>query len=191
MKVKEFFIGAALIVVLWSVAWAQRRVTPMQQTSFGSETSIRHPVKIPPTVLRQLAEMNREQLNSCMETDGSEEADLPKYFTASSLDINGDGKSDLLVQAGEKQCFHGAHNTSFWLFINTGEGYDNIFQTQTDWLDVMKSETNGHHDLRTAGHSAIEIWSTLWKYDGKQYAAAECTRESMTRKTVRRVRCSP
>jgi hypothetical protein len=184
----------AIALSLCSLVFSQnRRVRrPAVQTSFGSEEPVKQPVKLPKDVLQQLVNENAEQLKNCLETDGGTEADLPKYFVASAIDINNDGQSDLVVQAGE-YCLQGAHNTAFWIFTKAGQeiapGYELVFSRNTDWLGVLNTSMNGYRDIQTAGHTAIEIFSAVWKFDGSKYQPRVCTVENISTHKVVRVKC--
>src|SRR5216684_8749474 len=181
---KEISTTFAITLLFCSFAFAQeKRVRqPVVQTSFGVEERVKRPVRLPRDVLQQLVNENAEQLKNCLQTDGVAEADLPKYFVASAIDINNDGQPDLVVQAG-KYCLQGAHNTAFWVFTKAGQeiapGYELVFSRHTDWLEVLKTSTNGYRDIQAAGHTALEIFSTVWKFDGTKYKPRACTVENL------------
>jgi hypothetical protein len=142
---------------------------------------------------RLLAE-NREQLIRCQEISGTRSIPFSKYFVASALDINSDGPADLIVQAGEF-CLQGAHNTPFWVFTRVGQrfepGYQLVFKTQTDWLEIKKASTNSYRDIADIGHTALEIFTNIYEFDGQTYQPRLCTVQSLKTKRVSRVACSP
>ena len=183
---------AFAFVVATQPAIAQRKPAPRVQTSFGSETPIKQPVKIPVDVLRQLIDENFKQMARCEELT---HAHLfpPEYFVASSLDINRDGSRDLVIQAGES-CLQGAHNTPFWIFTklpaNVG-GYRLVFKTQTDWLDIRETSTNGYRDIADVAHTAVTLFTTILKFDGQKYQPRACSVEDLRTKRVTRVACNP
>jgi hypothetical protein len=173
-------------------AIGQRKSAPRVQTSFGSETPIKRPVKIPVEVVRQLIDENGEQMARCEELTHAH-LSPPEYFVASSFDINGDGLRDLVIQAGDS-CLQGAHNTPFWIFTKLPAdvgGYQLIFKTQTDWLDIRKTSTNGYRDIADAGHTAVTLFTTTLKFDGQKYQPRACTVENLRTKRVTRVACNP
>src|SRR6266849_1799208 len=157
-------ITHAAIIFACSITFAQHNRTRGSaiQTSFGVETPVKRPVNLPKDVLQELIKENAEELRACLKSDGSSEAELPKYFVASAIDINNDGRRDLVVQAG-KYCLQGAHVTAFWIFTRGDNDYANyelIFATRTDWLDVLRTATNGYRDIRQVGHNAVKLFTT-------------------------------
>ena len=183
---------ACILAAQTTLAQRQQPPPPVQ-TSFGTETPIKHPTKIPADVLTQLLKENGEQIARCEEINPRH---LPpsKYFIAASIDINGDGLPDLVVQAGEF-CLRGAHNTPFWIFTKLPRdfegGYQLVFKTQTDWLDIRKTSTNGYRDIADMGHTAVLVFTTILKFDGQKYQPRTCTVEDLRTKRVTRVACNP
>jgi hypothetical protein len=175
--------------------YGQRRRTRQakEQTSFGSETPITRPVKLPKDVLEQLSEFDDGRLKQCQKSEFGRESDITKHFAASAVNINNDGQQDLIVQA-QTLCFMGAHNTTFWVFAKVEQrlfpGYDLIFAERADFLGVLKTSTNGYRDIETASHTALELYTTTWKFDGQKYQPRLCTIEDFRTKKVVRVRCS-
>jgi hypothetical protein len=183
---------AFAFVVAVRPAIGQRKPAPHVQTSFGSETPIKRPVKIPVDVVRQLINENGEQMARCEQLN-SRHLSPSEYFNASSLDINGDGLPDLVIQAGEF-CLQGAHNTPFWIFTKLPAdvgGYQVVFKTQTDWLDIRKTSTNGYRDIADVGHTAVTLFTTILRFDGQKYQPRACSVEDLRTKRVTRVACNP
>jgi len=173
-------------------AIAQRKPVSRVQISFGSETPVKRPAKIPADVLKQLLDENGEQIARC-EQFASRHFAPEKYFVASAVDINGDGLPDLVVQAGEF-CLQGAHNTPFWIFTRLppdAGGYELVLKTQTDWLDIQKTSTNGYRDIADVGHTAVTLFTTILKFDGQKYQPRTCTVEDLRTKRITRLACPP
>jgi hypothetical protein len=167
-------------------AYAQRRKgRGSTQTSFGSEMPIHRPARITADVVKQILEFDPEMTENC----GVNESDASGDLAGSSLDINGDGVRDLVTQA-TGGCFMGAHATHFWVFSKAetrlAPGYDLVFAAMADYLEVLRTKTNGFRDIETGNHTAVEMYMTLWKFDGEKYQAKECAVENFeTRKRVR------
>lgn len=183
------------ITLISPAAFGQRsRVRSVkEQTSFGSETPIKRRVKLPKDVLEQLASFDDGYVERCQESEFSREPNISNHFAASPININNDRQQDLLVQA-QTLCFMGAHNTTFWMFAKVEQrllpGYDLVFTLRADFLSVLKTSTNGYRDLETASHTALELYSTVWKFDGQKYQPRLCTIEDLNSNKVVRVRCS-
>jgi len=185
--------GSLLLMFLYIPAIAQRKPAPNSiQTSFGSETPVKRPAKISQDVLKQLLDENGEQIARCEELNRRHVPPV-KYFIASAIDINGDRLPDLVVQAGEF-CLQGAHNTPFWIFtklpVDVG-GYELVFKTQTDWLDIRKTSTNGYRDIAAVGHTAVTLFTTILRFDGQKYQPRTCTVEDVRTKGITRLACPP
>lgn len=191
-QISLYLVTAILLLYSPMVGQSNRVRKTEEQTSFGSETPIATSVKLPQNVLEQLAEVQDGRLKQCQHSD-LRESDIANHFAASAVNINNDGESDLFVQA-QTLCFMGAHSTTFWIFTKVEQrlfpGYDLVFSQSTDWLELLKTSTNSYRDIRTAGHTALEVYSTVWTFDGRKYQPRECTIEDLKTKKVIRVRCS-
>lgn len=188
MKTARIILAALFIFTVASVTPAQRRSV---QTRFGMETPVRRPVRLPADVLRQLVSIEGDRLSRCAELSGA--ASLRAYFTASAVDINGDGQSDIVVQAGENGCLNGANIAPFWVFAKVGlrtePGHELLFTTRALHIGILKTSSNGYRDIVAGGATAAEYYETVYKFDGQKYQPRSCTvQEFKTRRTVR-VRC--
>src|SRR5438034_10995406 len=134
---------SSLILITCINVPAQRRSVRRgaEQILFTTETPVRRPVRLPNDVLDQLVKENGEQLQRCRESDRSGGTDFRGYFQASELDVNGDGRRDLIVQA--TSCLIGAHSAPFWIFTNSNQrllpGYERVFMKQADYLKVLRT----------------------------------------------------
>ena len=165
--------------------------TSTEQTSFSSDGKIVKIIKLPKDVLLQLNEYDDGRLKQCQSGDWSE-SNITNHFAATKINLNGDKQSDLIVQA-QTICFMGAHNTKFWIFTDVGQrlspGYELVFDMSADFLAVLKTATNGYRDIETGSHTAVEIYTTNWKFDGQKYQPRECKVENFTTKKVSRIKC--
>lgn len=169
---------------------------PAEQTEFGSETVMSKPVNLPKDVTAQLLEVDGGRLKECLKEEGQTEADVPKHFAASEVNVNDDGARDLVVQA-QSLCFMGAHLTVWWVFskVEGGfggrvePGYDLVFTGGGDGLSLLKTKTNGFRDIETMNFAGAgtQFFYTVWKFDGSEYKARVCTVEERGRRS--RVRC--
>jgi hypothetical protein len=145
-----------------------------EQISFSSEGNILNRVKLPKDILEQLSDYDNGQLKEC-QNGNWRKADINDHFAASKININGDKQQDLIVQA-QTTCFMGAHNTTFWIFARVGQrlspGYELVFDLRADFLSILKTSTNGYRDIETASHTAVELYTTKWKFDGQKYQPA-------------------
>jgi hypothetical protein len=129
-------------------------------------------------------------LQRCRESDRSGGTDFRGYFQASELDVNGDGRRDLIVQP--TSCLIGAHSTTLWIFTNSNQrllpGFERVFMKQADYLKVLRTSTNGYRDMESGYATALELYGTIWKFDGTRYQPSSCWIEDRARR-VTRIRC--
>lgn len=157
-----------------------------EQTSFSSEGVISNQVKLPADVLKQLSEYENGRLSECQRDADIRKPTSAEHFAASKINLDGDGRQDLLVQA-QTGCFMGAHNTTFWLFVDvdrkSNARYKLVFDTAVDFLKVLKTSANGYRDIETASHTAVELYTIRWKFDGRKYVKSECRLTDENNKT--------
>jgi hypothetical protein len=181
-------LAAVAPITLWGgTTLAQRRVAGAQ-TLFGSETPVRRPVRLARDVLRQIVETERE----CLGNTDTSDAQAARDVAGSAIDINGDGAADVIAQ-GLSGCFTGAHSTTFFVFskseVRLSPGYDLVLTTPADYLEVRRTSTNGYRDVETGYHTALEMYSTVWKFDGQKYQPRECAVETFRTRKRARVPC--
>ena len=156
---------------------SKQEVILKEQTSFSSEGKISNRVKLPANILKQLSDYDSGRLAQCQQDEYTRKSNIAEHFAASQININRDGRTDLIVQA-QSPCFMGAHNTTFWLFINanqkSGGKYQMVFDISVDFLKILKTASNGYRDIETASHTAVELYTIKWKYDGQKYQKSEC-----------------
>jgi len=195
-KAGVIIIALFIIISLFSpVVLGQRRRTRQsrEQLSFGSEIPIVHRVIIPQAVLNQLADFEGGQLRRCQQSESSRKPTMADHFAASPMNINNDGQTDLVVQA-QTLCFMGAHSTVFWIFAKFEPRlyprYDMVFSERADYLGIRKPSSSGYRDIETASHTATELYTIVWKFDGQKYQRRLCSTEDLSTHKVVRVRCS-
>lgn len=160
------------------------------QTEFSSEGKIKKAFKLPAAVLKQLGEYDEHQLGKCQKDTSLRKAKIIEHFAASALNFNGDNLTDLIVQA-QTPCFMGAHNTVFWIFTRSNKtNYKMTFDIAADYLKILDSSTNNFRDIETASHTAVELYTIKWKFDGEKYQKSECTVRDENDK-VSKVECNP
>lgn len=178
-----FFIILAIFALLETSVQAQTNKSKSaatrtkEQTSFSSEGKISKPVKLPSEVLEQLAQYDEGQLTKCQQDEFTRRPSVAEHFAAAPINLDGDQRADLIVQA-QTPCFMGAHNTTFWMFTDSGAkpnvNYKMTFDITADFLTILKTSSNGFRDIETSSHTAVELYTIRWKFDGKKYRQSEC-----------------
>jgi hypothetical protein len=158
----------SLVIILFGFpVMAQRGA----QRSFGAEESIKRPIKIPKVVLQILRQDERVQ--RCFRNGDEPQNGIASWFKASAIDLNNDGRADLVVKP-ENDCLFGANITPFWIFHNTGNSYELVLKTHTLGLDILRSRTNGFLNIRVEAASAVMIYGSEYRFDGKRYMPRRC-----------------
>ena len=164
-----------------------------EQTSFSSEGKILSSVELPLDILRQLAEYDGGELAKCQQDEFTRQSNAAKHFAASKVNLDGDRQLDLIVQA-QTPCFMGAHNTTFWIFTkrdkNAVPNYQLTFDIAVDFLKILKTSVNGYRDIETASHTAVELSTIIWKFDGRKYQRSECRLTNLTTNKVAKIKCN-
>jgi len=151
------------------------------------EAPISRPVPLPAEVLAALVEQNRNDLERCAPSGA-----FATYFAATPLDVDGDGTNDLVVTTGA-YCLEGAHARPFWLFLKTKAGWAKRFPETGreifDGFSVLATKHHGLHDVVTQNHTAVEMFTAQWHFDGTRYVATTCWEESVATKGRKAVPC--
>ena len=187
------FFGCLFIQVSGQSKKVKQTENLKEQTSFSSEGKISNAVNLPPDILKQLARYDDGQLEKCQQDKTTHKKNAAGHFAASKINLNDDKQSDFVVQA-QTLCFMGAHNTTFWIFTNLKQKstvqYQLTFDIAVDFLKILNTSTKGLRDIETASHTAVELYTINWKYDGEKYRQNECTVTDENDK-VTKVECHP
>lgn len=159
----------ALIVSLAAVGTAEGKTkSTLPQTRFGAEEEIVRPVKLPNEVIQILRSDERGQ--ECF--GGGTEGKIPpvwlKAFKGSKIDLNADHLQDLIVMPKDA-CLYGANIVPYWVFLQTPKGYEMVLSDYSLGFEVLKTRTNGYLDLESTSATAVEVFSNVFMFDGKQY----------------------
>ena len=115
-----------------------------EQTNFGAEEEIEHPVPVPQEVLQIL---RRNERNQRLLAKGQTPDEMPaSWFVASEINLRDDNLADLIVMAAEPRLL-GANIVPFWIFRNTLKGHELILSVSALSLDVLNTKTNGYRDI--------------------------------------------
>jgi hypothetical protein len=152
------------------------------QRSFYLDEAFKHPVKIPESVIQTLRQEAEKQ---CPQRIAGQGDDIRTWFSAAALDLNDDGRGDLIVTSKER-CLNGADNDWFWIFRNTGRGYQLALKGGTFNVTLLRAKTHGFRDIETDGYTAAATYTNIYKFNGRAYKPRKCTAtDNGTNKTER------
>lgn len=88
------------------------------------------------------------------------------------MDLNADGRPDLVVKA-EEACLWGANVGPYWVFRNQPQGYELALQAHALCLEVLPARARGYRHLRTAAATAVSQITVAYTWDGRRYRAGK------------------
>lgn len=173
----KFIVG---ITMFFAAATIFVHAQSREQTTFAMEEEIKKPHSIPKYVVREII---RNDENS----QASDFADFSGRLKGALVNLNNDRRPDLLVQGDP-----GANITGFWLFRNAGGKWKMVFYTRAAWLDLLKTSNRNFYDVEIHAATAVKMWGSLYKFDGRRYVPQKCWEEAESGKKSQRkyYRCS-
>ncbi len=117
-----------------------------------------------------------------------------RFFVAERVDLDGDGKRELLVQSSRNEPLCPTPNCPAWAYRIEGERYVRLLSDVAGYIDgvtVLPTSTKGMRDIRIQQHSsAAERDVVLYRFDGQAYRPSDCTTDTydVTDKGVEKVK---
>jgi hypothetical protein len=145
-----------------------------EQSSFSMEQEIVPIVK--PATLSEGALRALEKdadIASCMENENLSPGQLPfSWFIGSQIHLDGPDEIDLIVLPNltANTCFVGPYTAKFWVLRMTRKGYELALSVHTHGMEVLKRSWKGYRDIETTVSTLHGTTTTLFRFDGKQYA---------------------
>jgi hypothetical protein len=115
----------------------------------------------------------------------TESPDCKDMFEITYVDLDRDGKKEILVRSRNAQFCGAVGNCAFWILEKSRNGL-RILLHGTDYSDVTKmgsqilrTRTNGYSDILLKGHfSASDTSYSTYKFNGKKYVETKCLYET-------------
>jgi hypothetical protein len=117
-----------------------------------------------------------------------------RFFVAERVDLDGDGKPELLVQSSRNEPLCPTPNCPAWAYRIEGERYVRLLRDVAGYIDgvrVLPTLTKGLKDIRIQQHSsAAERDVVVYRFDGQTYRPTDCTTDTydVTDKGVEKVK---
>ncbi|HEU5237263.1 MAG TPA: hypothetical protein VFU37_08995, partial [Pyrinomonadaceae bacterium] len=107
-------------------------------------------------------------------------ASLAKRVQGSLVNLDNDGRPDLLVQGDD-----GANITGFWLFHNSKHRWKLVLATRALGLSLEKTYTNGLRDVTIEAASAVTLWGAKYEFLLDKYVPRKCWEQNLTSRNRR------
>jgi hypothetical protein len=109
------------------------------------------------------------------------DSDCKAMFELKYVDLDRDGRAEILVRGGGTALCGAVGNCDFWVIKRERTGLRLLLHAD-DYIDatdmgkqVLKTRTNGHADLLLKGHfSASETSYSTYKYNRRRYVESRC-----------------
>jgi len=167
--------------------------------SSDTESELAQNVKPPRQVIDLIIKNEPDdvsQLEDCMANDQHERIPLSDLFSARAIRLNNDDLPDYFVRPAIKpycHAFYGAHLFRYWFvtsYKHKGKiEYRIIFKAGGDEVRVLNHFTNGYRDLELVGHTAVDVETSAWRFDGEKYIVAGCTLRNVDPEDTRTSKC--
>lgn len=162
-------INRCLIVVVFVIVAAVIEASAQAnlQTVFNLEEAVKKESAIPEAVLAVLK--SERIVDGCFKSKGAR-ARENDWFAASAIDLNGDGRLDLIVKA-EDACLFGANQAPFWVFQNFADGYQKIFSASGLQLEVLAKKSNSFRQIKISKVVGMKPSSEIYGFRAGKYQA--------------------
>ncbi|HQZ16346.1 MAG TPA: hypothetical protein PLD86_05650 [Vicinamibacteria bacterium] len=105
-----------------------------------------------------------------------------RFFVGERVDLDGDGKRELLVQSSRNEPLCPTPNCPAWVYRVEGESYVRLLSDVAGYIDgvtVLATRTKGLLDIRIQQHSsAAERDVVVYRFDGQAYRPSDCTTDT-------------
>lgn len=160
-SVKPLFFAILVLIFNTISADAQTKI----QTVFDLEADVQKKAVIPAAVIAVLK--SDERVDQCFQEKGAG-VDESKWFAASHIDLNADGRLDLIVKAADA-CLFGANQGPFWIFQNLPDGYQKLLSAHGLQLAVLPRKNNSFSQIKISKVVAMQPSSETFSYKAGKY----------------------
>lgn len=164
-KIKKILNPLSLALAILICAAVSANAQTKVQTVFNLESEMRKQVSIPAAVIAILK--SDERVGGCFEKKGAG-ANESKWFAASAIDLNGDGRDDLVIKAAAA-CLYGANQGPFWIFANLTDGYQKILTADGLQLAVLPKKSNSFNQIKISKVVRMKPASEIFSYKTGEY----------------------
>jgi hypothetical protein len=155
-----------LIVLIASVVQGQKSEAMHEQVEFSEESPIQNPVPLPPNVFKMLLQRNEVKQDLPFFID-SKPATPDQLFTATEIHLRSTSEVDLVVAGIPPMT--GADNDWYWIIRSGHKNPKIILFMGCNGFKILKTMTNGYHDIRSFWGAGSGSVTRLYKFNGIRY----------------------
>ncbi|MGQ0541454.1 MAG: hypothetical protein ACT4O9_06340 [Blastocatellia bacterium] len=111
--------------------------------------------------------------------------DCRDVFEIKHVDLNRDGRKEILVRSTTAQFCGAVGNCDFWIFERRRSGLRMLLHGDDYWDvtkmgdQVKRTRTNGYSDILLKGHFSVSETSySTYKFNGRKYVETKCLYET-------------
>lgn len=156
---------AALAFIIFVSAAISASAQTKIQTVFNLESNVQKETAIPADVIAILK--SDERVDQCFREKG-EGVDESKWFAASEIDLNADGRMDLIIKAKDV-CLYGANQGPFWIFQKAPDGYQKVLSAHGLQLEVLPKKNNSFSQIKISKVVGMKAASETFSYKAGKY----------------------
>ena len=125
---------------------------------------------------RLLAAISEEFSTSEFEFESEDDRQkAPAQARIKYVVLGSDGRSEVIVQAGDSTTCGPTGNCAFWIFRKRGKSYSPILRAEAQTFTVQPSRTRGFLEIVLTRHgSAFESEVKVYRFSGEIYREGEC-----------------
>lgn len=175
---QRMVLGCLLGLPAWALA-AGVLLNTYSEGDLPQAQRIRPPAGLLPFLMQSWDETDRALFDDCLHE--SPRLSPAAFFQIAQLDLNGDAHPDYFVRpASAPYCsaFYGAHLFRYWLITSHsgphGPAYQIVLHNGSDEFRVLAASSHHYRDLQVISHNAVEIYTSIWRFDGHAYQPRSC-----------------
>lgn len=161
-------LAAAAFVMFAAVCALSAQTKP--QTIFNLEEAVEKEVAVPDAVIAVLK--SDRIVDGCFRKNEARATNEAEWFAASKIDLNGDGRMDLIVKA-KNACLYAANQGPFWIFQNEPDGFQKILSSSGLRLAVLTKKSNSFNRIKISRVVAMKRSSEIFDFRAGKYRSVK------------------
>lgn len=155
-----------LLVLITPTIQGQKSEAAHEQANFSEQSPIQRPVSLPPNIFKMLLQRNEVKQDLPFFID-SKPATPDQLFTTTEIHLSSTSEADLVVAGIPPMT--GADNDWYWIIRTGHKNPKVILFLGCNGFQVLKTTTNGYHDIRSFWGAGIVSITRIYKFNGIRY----------------------